>query len=102
VSAPWTAVALVGAGTVVLKAVGPVVLAGRELPPRLAQLVEALAAAVLAALVITQTVGGNRELVLDEKLVGVGAAAVAVALRAPLLAVIVLAAVATGLARAVF
>ena len=101
-SAPWAAVALVGAGTVVLKAVGPVVLAGRELPPRLGQLVEALAASVLAALVVTQTVGGNRELVLDEKLVGVGAAAVAVALRAPLLAVIVVAAVATGLARAVF
>jgi uncharacterized membrane protein len=96
----WTVVVLVGAGTVALKAVGPVVLGGRSLPPRVAGPIEELAPAVLAALVVTQLVGGDRELVLDERLVGIAAAALALALRAPLLAVVVTAAVATALARA--
>jgi branched-subunit amino acid transport protein len=96
----WLVVAVVGAATIAIKAVGPVLLGGRELPPRLAGVVELLAPAVLAALVVTQAVGGNRELVLDERLLGLGAAAVALRLRAPILAVIVVAAVVTAVARA--
>ena len=99
-SATWTVVAAVGAGTVALKAIGPVALGGRQLPPRVGELVELLAPALLAALVVTQTVGGDRELVLDERLVGVAAGALAVVARAPLIVVIVVAAVATALTRA--
>ena len=99
-TAVWAIVALVGAGTVVLKAVGPVLLGGRTLPPRLAGPIELLAPAVLAALVVTQLVGGDREVVLDERLAGIAAAAVAILLRAPLLAVVVAAAVVTALTRA--
>jgi branched chain amino acid efflux pump len=62
--------------------------------------IELLAPAVLSALVVTQLVAGDRELVLDERLVGIAAAALALLLRAPLLVVIVAAAVATALARA--
>lgn len=100
-SAVWLAVLAVGAATVALKATGPVLLGGRELPARARSLVMLLAPAVLAALVVTQVVGGDRELVLDERLVGLGAAGLAIALRAPLLVVVVAAAAATALARLV-
>lgn len=97
----WLIVALVGVATVALKGVGPVALGGRELPPALSGILLLLAPALLAALVVTQAVGGERELVLDERLLGLGAAAVAIVLRAPLIAVVVVAATVTALARAV-
>ncbi len=98
-STTWAVVLLVGAFTIVFKAAGPVLLGGRELPARLTDAFELLAPALLAALVVTQAVGGKESIVLDKRLVGVGAAVVAVWLRAPLIVVIVVAAVATALAR---
>jgi branched-subunit amino acid transport protein len=99
VSAPWLVVAGVGAATVLFKASGPVLLGRRPLPPRALALVEVLAPAMLAALVVTQAVGGDRALVFDERLVGVAAGAVAVALRAPLVVVLVVAGAATAVVR---
>lgn len=96
----WLVVVLVGAATVALKAVGPVILGGRELPRPVGAVLFLLAPALLAALVVTQAVGGKREIVLDERLFGLGAAAIAIALRAPLLAVVVVAAAVTAAARA--
>jgi branched-subunit amino acid transport protein len=58
-----------------------------------------LAPAMLAALVVTQTVGGDRELVIDERLAGVVAGAIAVWLRAPLIAVMVVAGATAALIR---
>jgi branched-subunit amino acid transport protein len=100
VSPVWTIVAAVGAATVGLKAVGPVVLGERRLPERLSALLFLLAPAVLAALVVTATVGGERRIELDERLVGLAAAIVAIVLRAPLLVAVVAAAAATALVRA--
>lgn len=91
---------LVGAATVALKSVGPVLLGGRPLPEHLTGVVALLAPAVLAALVVTQVVGGDREIVLDARLVGLAAAVVALLLRAPLLVVVIAAAVATAAVRA--
>jgi hypothetical protein len=54
---------------------------------------------MLAALVVTQTVGGDRELVLDERLAGVVAGGIAVWLRAPLVAVMVVAGATAALIR---
>ena len=99
-SAAWLAIVVVGAATILLKATGPVLLGGRDLPPHVNALVVLLAPAVLAALVVTQVVGGDRELVFDARLVGLGAAVVAIALRAPLLVVVIVAAAATAGARA--
>ena len=96
----WLVVVLVGAATIAFKAVGPVFLGGKELPTPLTAILFLLAPALLAALVVTQAVGGDRELVFDERLVGLGAAVVAIVLRAPLLAVVVAAAAATAAARA--
>ena len=92
-------IAVVGLATVLFKASGPVLLGQRELPPRVSALVEVLAPAMLAALVVTQTVGGDRELVLDERLAGVAAGGVAIWLRAPLVAVMTTAAVVAALIR---
>jgi branched chain amino acid efflux pump len=98
-SSTWLVVAIVGVGTVVCKALGPVLLGGRTLPSQVAGIVDMLAPALLAALVVTQAVGGDRKLVFDERLFGFAAAIIAIRLRAPLLAIIVAAAGVTALAR---
>jgi branched-subunit amino acid transport protein len=99
VSQAWAAVLVIGAATVAIKSAGPLLAGGRELPGRIAGVVELLAPAVLAALVVTQTVGGDEELVIDERLAGVAAASVAIALRAPILFSVATAAVVTALLR---
>ena len=96
----WIVVTVVGGVTIATKAVGPVLLGGRPLPGRLAVVVDLLAPAVLAALVVSQFVGGDREITLDARLAGLGAAVVALRLRAPILGVVVAAAAATALIRA--
>ena len=95
----WLVIAVVGVVTIAFKASGPVLLGKRELPARVASVVEVLAPAMLAALVVTQTVGGDRELVLAERLAGVVAGGIAVWLRAPLLVVMAVAAVTAALIR---
>jgi branched-subunit amino acid transport protein len=100
VTEAWLVVLVVGAATVDTKAVGPVLLGGRELPLPVTAVIRLLAPAVLAALVVVQVVGGDREIVVDERLVGLAAAAVALLLRAPLVVVVAVAAAATALTRA--
>jgi branched-subunit amino acid transport protein len=99
VSPVWLCVLAVGAATIVFKATGPVLLGRRELPPWLAGPVGLLAPAVLAALVVTQAIGGDREIVLDARLAGLGGGGLAIALRAPLLVVLVVAAATAALIR---
>ena len=96
----WIAVVLVGAATVALKAAGPVLLGGRELPARVRVLVGLLAPALLAALVVTNTVASGRHLVVDARLAGVAAAAVSLRLRAPILVAVAVAAAVTAAIRA--
>ena len=95
----WVVVVLVGVLTIMFKAAGPVFIGRKRLPPRVLALVEVLAPAMLAALVVTQAVGGDRRLVFDERLLGRAAAVVALRLRAPLLAVMVVAAATAALVR---
>ena len=87
----WILIGIVGAVTIAFKASGPVLLGRRELPPRALALVEVLAPAMLAALVVTQTVGGDRAIVLDERLAGIVTGGLAVWLRAPLVVVMLVA-----------
>ena len=100
-SSAWLAVVVVGAATVLLKAAGPVLAAGRQLPQSTAGVVELLAPALLAALVATGAFASDEALAIDERGAGLAAAGVAVALRAPLLMVIVVAAVTAALLRAI-
>lgn len=95
----WLIVLGVGLGTMCIKAAGPVVLGGRALPPRLGAVVALLAPALLAALVVSASVSSGSELVADARLIGVGAAALALGLRAPILVVVFVAALAAALAR---
>lgn len=99
-SEAWLVVALVGGATVAIKAIGPVFLGGRPLPGRVQSVVGLLAPAVLAALVVTSVLASGRDLVLDERLIGIGAAVIALLFRAPILVVVVAAAAATAVARA--
>ena len=96
----WISIVAVALASATIKAAGPVLVGGRELPQRVVSVIALLAPALLAALVVTQTFGGDRHLVLDERAVGVGVAAVALALRAPVLLAVALAAVSTALVRA--
>jgi len=95
----WVVIAVVGAATILFKASGPVLLGNRELPPRVGAVVALLAPAMLAALVVTQTVGGDREVVVDERLAGVAVGALAIALRAPLVVVMAVAGATAALLR---
>lgn len=95
------ALLVLAAGTYAMKAIGPVLTAGRDLPPALAHAAELLPAALLAALVATQTWGGDQGgLSFDARTVGVAVAAVAVWLRAPFGVVVLLGAASTAAVRA--
>ncbi len=95
----WLVVAVVGVATIACKAAGPVFVGRRELPPRLQACVELLAPVMLTALVITQTFGGDDEIQVDARVVGVGAAVIAIALRTPIIVAMAIAALPTALVR---
>jgi branched-subunit amino acid transport protein len=99
VSALWGAIVAVTLATAAFKAAGPVLAGGRELPPRVNAVMALLTPALLTALVVTGTFGEGGNLALDERALGVGVAAVALTLRAPVLLAVVLAALVTALAR---
>jgi branched-subunit amino acid transport protein len=101
VSRTWLVVTVVAGATIVIKAFGPLLLGGRDLPPRIASLIGLLAPALLAALVAINTFGMERSLVLDERVLGVAAGAVAIWRRAPVLLVVVIAAAVTATTRAI-
>ena len=99
----WIVVVAVGLATVCCKAAGPVLLAGRTLPPRALAVVELVAPVMLAALVVVQAVGGDREFDFDgPRLAGVAAAVVALLRGASLLVVMVAAAAVAAALRLVF
>jgi hypothetical protein len=96
----WILIAVVGACTIVLKSLGPLAIGGRPLPRPLHGVVALLAPALLAALIVTQAFASGRQLVLDARAVGLAAALVALALRAPVLVVVAVAAGSAALVRA--
>lgn len=96
----WLAVALIAVATVALKAVGPVLLGGRQLSGSIGRVVDLLGPVVLAALIAVQTFASGQDLVIDARVPGVAAAALCVWLRAPLLLTVVVAAGVTAAVRA--
>ena len=99
VSEVWIVVMAVGAATVAIKSLGPVLLGGRPLPVALTGVVELLAPALLAALVVTQALAAGQSISPDARLFGVAAAGIALWRKAPVLVVIVAAAAAAALTR---
>ena len=96
----WVTIIAVALANAAIKAAGPMLVGGRDLPPRVVAVIALLAPALLAALVVTETFGEDRHLVLDERAIGVAVAGLMLALRAPVLLAVALAAVATALTRA--
>jgi branched-subunit amino acid transport protein len=96
----WLVVGLVGGATMLIKAIGPILLGGRALPPGVSRLIGLLAPALLAALVAISTFGYGSSLVIDERVLGVAAGGIAVWRKAPILLVVVIAACVTAVARA--
>jgi branched-subunit amino acid transport protein len=98
----WVLVGCLVATTAAIKAAGPVTLGGRELPARAIGVIALLAPALLAALVVTETFGGEgSELTLDERALGVAGAGAVVALRGGILLAMAVAMALTAGARAV-
>jgi branched-subunit amino acid transport protein len=97
----WASVIAASLGCYLLK------LAGMSLPeslldrPDVQRVAALLPVALLAALVVVGTFEADGALVVDARLAGVGAAVVALMLRAPFLVVIVVAAATTAIVRAV-
>jgi hypothetical protein len=86
---------------VALKAAGPLLLARRPLGERTLAVVELVAPVMLLALVVAQTVGGDRALVVDGRVAGVAVAGVALWRGLPIVPAMVIAAAVTGGLRAV-
>jgi branched-subunit amino acid transport protein len=96
----WITIAGLAVASAALKAVGPLAVGGRELPSAAYSVIGLLAPALLAALVLTQTFTHEQELTIDARAAGLGCAAVAVLLRAPLLVTVLVAAVGAAVTRA--
>ena len=96
----WIAIAAVAVASATLKALGPVVVGRRTLPRAVAGVIALLAPALLAALVVANTLTHGRTFDVDARVVGLAVAAVALAARAPILVVIVGAAASTAAVRA--
>jgi branched-subunit amino acid transport protein len=99
----WITIAALTVGTAAIRACGPVLLGGRELPAPAMSVIALVAPALLAALVVIQTLGAPEggSLELDARIAGVGAAAIALRAGGSLLPVVVLAALVTALVRLV-
>ncbi len=97
----WITIGVLAAITISIKSTGPLTIGGREPGERTFAVISLFAPALLAALVVYETLSaGHQGLTVDARLAGVGAAAGALLLKAPILVVILVAAVTTALARA--
>jgi branched-subunit amino acid transport protein len=97
----WLVVGWLIATTALLRGVGPVTLGGRDLPPRVMNVIALLAPALLAALVVTETFGGDKgEFTVDERVLGLAGAGTVLALRGGILVAMAVAMALTAGSRA--
>jgi hypothetical protein len=98
----WITIGALCVGTVTIKSIGPLALGGRRPSERIFAVISLFAPALLAALVVYETLSdGHDGLTVDARVIGVAAAATALVLRAPIAVVVLGAAATTALARAV-
>jgi branched-subunit amino acid transport protein len=97
----WLTIGGLFAVTVAIKAAGPLVVGERELPERAYDVIGLLAPALLTALILTDTFAREQDLTVDARAAGLACAGVAVALRAPLLVTVLVAAAGAAALRAV-
>jgi hypothetical protein len=100
-TAAWVTIAVLCAGTVAIKSVGPIALGGHPPSERVSSVIRLIAPALLAALIVYESLSADGHgPQFDARLVGVGVAALGLLARLPLLVIVALAALATALARA--
>jgi branched-subunit amino acid transport protein len=100
VTSTWLTIAALALATVAIRGAGPALPGGRDLPPRAMAVVALVAPALLAALVVTQTLGDGSGIALDARMAGVATAGVAIAARSSVLVAVVAAAAVTAALRA--
>ncbi len=100
-SSLWALIVVTALLTATIKAAGPVVLGGRQLPAALTKVLVLLPAVVLAALVATSALADGSTLQIDARTAGVVVGGVLLWQRRPLLLAVVVAAAVTALLRAV-
>jgi branched chain amino acid efflux pump len=100
----WLTIALLAVTTVFVRGAGPIATGGRELGHRTAAVIELLAPALLAALIVVETVGGSDGgLDPDARIAGVAAAGGVLAWnRSRMLTAVFVAAAVTAGVRALF
>ena len=100
-SAIWLTIAVLTVGTFGMKILGPLVLGERPPGERMLAMTGLVAPALLAALVVYETFSAHGHgITLDPRAAGLGAAIVAILLRAPMLLVMLFAAAVTAGVRA--
>jgi len=97
----WLTIGGLCAATAAIKAAGPLIVGARELPRAAYSVIALLAPALLTALILTDTFARGQDLTVDARAAGLGCAGVAVALRAPLLVTVLVAAVGAAAVRAI-
>ena len=97
----WWLVIWLSAGAYLFKVVGVVMLGGRTLPQVVNRCLALIPAALLAALIMKDTLTLGQELVIDARVVGVAIATLATVRRLPLTAVLILGVGSTALVRAI-
>ena len=97
-TAVWTSILVVAVANFAIKAAGPVLLGGRELPGPVVAVIALLGPALLMALVVVGFSDGS-SLRVDAQAAGVAVAGGAFLLRVPMLAAIALGALAAALLR---
>ncbi len=98
-SAAWVAILATSLGCYLLKLAGVSVPQRWLAAPRVERTANLLPVALLAALVAVQTLVSRQDVTLDARVLGVAAACVALALRAPFLVVVGVAAATAALVR---
>lgn len=99
-SPAWTTIVALSLATMVIKASGPLALGNSDLPPWARSVIALVAPALLAAFVVVETFGRQKDLVLDARAAGLAAAAAVLAARLSVLWAIAAAAAGAALLRA--
>jgi hypothetical protein len=98
----WITIAALAVITVAIKATGPLAIGGRTPGERTFAVISLFAPALLAALIVYETLStGHKGVTLDARVPGLLAAAAALVAKAPMLVVILVAAATSALVRAV-
>jgi uncharacterized membrane protein len=95
----WATIFVIAGGAYLFKVSGLVLLRGWQPPTMVQRCLDLLPAALIAALIVVNTVVTGQHLVADARLVGVSAAALAAWRKLPFAAVVIFGAAVTALVR---